>query len=140
MVLDVAKYRLSRRALRAGLIGGMFHAVVGVALWHWFQFTDFASLLGQGRIAFVVYNGIGLVILGAVPAVLLLRSRLVSPALIVGSAFVWSAYETWQVVQSGLVPVDPTPFGWYLLLWVAILAVVSLVGGLEYRLRDFRID
>ncbi|EMA63778.1 hypothetical protein [Halorubrum kocurii] len=77
--------------------------------------------------------------LGAVPVAILAETRLVAPSIVVGVAFAASAYGTWSVTvapAATLTPVDPTPFGWYLIGWVAVLGVALIVGGAEYAIRQ----
>jgi len=103
-------------------------------LWIWFGFTMRVDL-------FLVYNGIGAVLLGAIPTLLLVTKRLVTPSFIVAGALTVSAYGTWSVYVAPPVtptPVDPTPFGWYMIGWVIVVTLALVAGGTEYGVRYFR--
>lgn len=39
----------------------------------------------------------------------------------------------WTAIGDGATPVGPTPFGWYTLLWVGVVVLVSGVGWAEMR-------
>lgn len=133
MSTDATVVRLPRTTLVRALAVGGLHALMAAGLFELFGFT-------YPRIASVLaYQVVGMVLLGAVPAVLLLQARLVTPALTVGALGAWGVYRTWRTQQLGLTPVDPTPFGWYLLLWAAILALALFVGGVEYGVRRYAI-
>ena len=107
----------SRRALGIGLLAGLAHLVVVAALAEWFGFSI-------GVTPFLLYVAAGGLLLGAVPVAMLIEIRLVAPSIVV--AFAASAYGTWSVYVAPAVtptPVDPTPFGWYLIGWVVVLGV-----------------
>lgn len=126
----------SRRTFGLALFGGILHlSIVGV-LWLWFGFTTNGGL-------FLAYTGIGAVLLGAIPSLLLVTKRLVTPSLIVAGALTVSTYRTWSVYVAPTVtptPVDPTPLGWYLIGWFIVVVVALVVGGAEYGLRHFGKD
>jgi hypothetical protein len=124
----------STRTLVVPLLAGLLHATVAALLWTWFDFTTRVA----GNELFVTYVAVGAFLLGALPAVAVARARLLAPALVVEALFVLSAYGTWSLVAAGLTPVDPTPFGWYLLGWPVVAVGALLVGGGEYGLRRYR--
>ncbi|SDN00052.1 hypothetical protein SAMN04487949_3121 [Halogranum gelatinilyticum] len=113
-------------------IAALLHAALAALCWTWF---DFSTLLTNTELA---YLAVGSLVLGALPAVLLTSKRLRTPSVVVATLFALSAYGTWSVVSAGLTPVDPTPFGWYLLGWPAVAAAALLVGGGEYGFRRYR--
>ncbi|WP_144923575.1 hypothetical protein [Halorubrum salsamenti] len=121
----------SRRAVGSGLLAGFAHLIVAVALAEWFGLSIGATpLLG--------YVAAGGLLLGAVPVAIWVGSRLVTPTIVVGGALAASAYGTWSVYVAPVVsptPVDPTPFGWYLIGWVVVLGAALVAGGAEYGLR-----
>ena len=121
----------SRRALGIGLFAGLAHLTVAGALAEWFGFS-------VGVTPFLGYVAVGGLLLGAVPIAILVDTRLVAPSIVVGVALAASAYGTWSVYVAPAVtpaPVDPTPFGWYLIGWVVVVGAALLVGGAEYGLR-----
>ncbi|EMA64434.1 hypothetical protein [Halorubrum lipolyticum] len=121
----------SRRALGTGLLAGLAHLAVAGALAEWFGFSI-------GVTPFLGYVALGGLSLGAVPVAVLVETRLVAPSIVVGVAFVASAYGTWSVYVAPVAtptPVDPTPFGWYLIGWVAVLGAALVAGGAEYGVR-----
>jgi hypothetical protein len=124
----------SRNTLRLGLLGGLIHLGFAGGLWVWFGFTTRV----QGNELFLGYILIGAVALGVVPTLLLVTKRLVSPILTIAGFGLGSAYRTWSVYvapEIALTPVDPTPFGWYLLGWIVVIAVALILGGGEYWIR-----
>ena len=122
------------RTLAATLFAGVLHTAVSALLWTWFDFTTRVA----GNELFLTYVAVGAFLLGALPAVAVASARLVTPVLVVTVSFLLSAYGTWSLVASGLTPVDPTPFGWYLLGWPVVVGGVLLVGAGEYGLRRHR--
>ncbi|SEO92897.1 hypothetical protein SAMN04487948_10831 [Halogranum amylolyticum] len=116
------------------LLAALLHTVAAGVLWTWFGFDTGVA----GDEPFFAYVAVGAVLLGALPAVAVATRRLRAPALVVAAAFTLSAYGTWSIVDSGLTPVDPTPFGWYLLGWPLVAVAALLVGGGEYGLRRYR--
>lgn len=127
----------SRRTLGLGLLGGLVHSALASGLWVWFGFTTRV----QGNELFLGYILTGAVVLGVVPTLLLVTKRLVSPILAIAGLGLGSAYQTWSVYVAPEIaptPVDPTPFGWYLLGWIIVIAVALILGGGEYGIRHLR--
>lgn len=121
----------SRRAIGVGLSAGLAHLIVAGALAEWFDLS-----IGVGL--FLGYVAIGSLLIGAVPVVLLVENRLVAPSSVVCIALAASTYETWSVYVAPDVvptPVDPTPFGWYLIGWPVVIGAALAAGGGEYGLR-----
>lgn len=116
------------------LLTGALTLVLSGLLWTWFDFTTLVA----GNELFLAYVACGAFCLGAVPVVLLTRKRLRLPVLIVAALYVVSTFGTWSIVTAGNTPVDPTPFGWLLLLWPAVLVVTGLVAAAEFTVRRRR--
>ncbi|WP_306053652.1 hypothetical protein [Natronococcus wangiae] len=77
---------------------------------------------------------IGLVALGAVPALLFIRWRLRLPALVVAGGFAFATYGTWRYVQETVhVGASPSPMIVYAVVWFVPLALALVLGALEYR-------
>lgn len=89
----------------------------------------------SGAAFWYAFTAVGLVLVGLVPAVLVLEARLVAPALAVATGFAWGVQGTWLALQSPNAPVGPTAFGWYLLAWFLVLAVALLAGSVEFAAR-----
>lgn len=121
------------RPLLIGTIAGALHGGIGLGLWNFFEFESFPRMLSTEPL-FMGYTLLGMFALGFVPGLLYARWRAISPGLLEGGLLTLSAYGTWTVVRDGLTPVDPTPFGWYVLLWVGIIVLISVVGWGEVRL------
>ena len=134
MSLPVTTALPSRQGISFALCGGILHLSIAGILWLWFGFTARVDL-------FLAYISIGAVSLGAIPALLLVTKRLITPSLIVATALTVSAYGTWSVYIAPPVsstPIDPTPFGRYLIRWVIVVTVAFLAGGGEYEFRNSR--
>ncbi|WP_255246080.1 hypothetical protein [Halolamina sp. CBA1230] len=118
------------RPLASSLAVGVGHALLSTAL---SSFFGFASLLAQADTEplYVFYSLCGLFVLGFVPAVLYSKYRSRVPLALSVFLFVGSAFGTYRVVASGLTPVDPTPFGWYLLLWPACVVLYAAISVVE---------
>lgn len=119
---------------RPVLLAALLHPVAAGLLWTWFGFDTNVA----GEELFFAYVVVGAFLLGALPAVAFATRRLRAPAVVVVAAFTLSAYGTWSIVAAGVTPVDPTPFGWYLLGWPLVAIVALLVGGVEYGLQWVR--
>jgi len=121
---------VDERPLSIGLGVGVGHALLSTAL---LSFFGFAGLLSQVETEplYVFYSVCGLFVLGFVPAVLYSKygSRVPVPLSMI--FFIGSAYGTYRIVASGLTPVDPTPFGFYLLLWPGSVVLYAVVGAVE---------
>lgn len=111
-----------------GALAGVTHGIVALALWEFFGFERPERTLSTEPL-FVVYTLLGMFALGFVPGLLYATWRSVSPGLVIGGLLCLSSYGTWTTVRSGATPVDPTPFGWYALLWVGIAIPAAGAGG-----------
>lgn len=136
---------LSPGALRWALRVGVVHAVALVAV----RIGVLSSIHGGATLdvllgglypLVLVWTALGAFVLGAVPTYLALRARLVTPALLVGVLSVALAVTTVRDelgrASSGAVRAAAfTPLTGYLVGWFAVLALVLVVGFLEYVLR-----
>mgnify|MGYP007038797365 CR=1 FL=1 len=129
--------RPSSRTLAAG-VGGVVHAAVAGLLWTQFGFENLLTLLGSETL-YATYALGGMVLTGVIPVALSQWRGTATPLLFVAGAFVLAALGTWTTVRQGLTPVGPTPFGWYVLLWPAVVAVAGTVGEIELRARRYRL-
>ncbi|EJN58270.1 hypothetical protein [Halogranum rubrum] len=123
----------SNKTLTTSLLAGVATLALTALLWTWFDFSTRA-----GNELVFAYVGVGAFCLGVLPTALFTTKRLVSPVVVVSTLYLLSAYGTWSLVDSGLTPVDPTPFGWFLLGWPVVAVVALLVGGVELGLRRVR--
>lgn len=122
------------RSLTPGVVGGAAHASLAIALWSVFGFENLLTAASTETL-YVAYVLTGMFILGFLPTILLFKYQSRVPAILVTLLFALCAVGTWRTVQSGVTPVGPTPFGWYILFWVAVGVVVTLSGWIELRIR-----
>ncbi|NGM68909.1 hypothetical protein G6M89_07775 [Natronolimnobius sp. AArcel1] len=91
-----------------------------------------------GILMFVV-SVAGMILLGAIPAVLALRWRLVTPLGFVAIAFGWATYQTWlrslESVPGAGAGISPSHLSLYAFWSPLILVIALLCGGLEYVAR-----
>lgn len=129
---------VSRRTLLASVAAGLAHllAAVLVAEAAGDAVLGIATELPDGQpvehamLALVV---LGLVALGAVPALLFARWRLQLPALVVAGGFAFATSRTWRYVQETVhLGASPSPMIVYAIFWFVPLALALVVGGLEY--------
>lgn len=82
--------------------------------------------------AMLVLVVIGLVSLGAVPALLFARCRLRLPALVTAGAFAFATYRTWRYAQeTAHVGASPSPMIVYAVFWFVPLALALVLGAFE---------
>ncbi|MXV61681.1 hypothetical protein GS429_06305 [Natronorubrum sp. JWXQ-INN-674] len=131
----------SRRTVAYCLVGGIVHAIL--ALWLG------AAVRGRsipvstpdtpsGGLV-VAVTLVGLVLLGAVPLALRIRKRLVTPLVALGVLFAWAFVSSWFHFETAR-DTGATPTGLYAdslfgVLWFVPLAVVLLLGIVEYAVR-----
>jgi|AntRauTorcE11898_2_1112593.scaffolds.fasta_scaffold02169_3 hypothetical protein len=120
------------RALLVGTVTGIFHGIIALYLWNWFGFENFRGMLSAEPL-FLLYTLTGMFALGFVPGLLYVKWESISPGLLISGLFCLSAYGTWTTIGDGSTPVDPTPFGWYILLWAGIAVFISGVGWTERK-------
>jgi hypothetical protein len=130
---------VSRRTLLASFAVGIGHllavalvaeaagdGVFGIAA----ELFD-AQPIEYAMLALVV---IGLVALGAGPALLFARWRLRLPAVVVAVGFAFATFRTWRYVQETTFPgASPSPMLSYAVFWFVPFALALVIGGLEYR-------
>lgn len=130
MPSEVLQESVDERLLSSNLALGGGHALLSFALWSFFGFEDLLASVGTEPL-YVFYLVGGMFSLGFVPSVLYSRYGLCAPVGLSAFFLVGSAFGTYQVVSSGLAPVDPTPFGFYLLLWPACVVLYAVIGAVE---------
>jgi hypothetical protein len=130
---------VSRRALLASLAVGIGHllAVALVAEAAGDGVSGIAAELFAAQpveYAMLAFAVIGLVALGAVPALLFVRWGLRLPAVVVAVGFTLATLRTWRYVQETVhLGASPSPMIAYAVFWFVPLALALVVGGLEYR-------
>lgn len=119
-----------RTAVVAGLLGGLVHAGLAVALWTVLGLDDLRELLAVKPL-YGLYLFSGMVALGFVPTVLYVARKRVLPALVVASFLLLSTLASWRAGPAEAPQGGPTPFAFYILLWVVIVALAVLVARFE---------
>lgn len=121
---------ISTSSIIGGLVGGLFHAGVAVFLWNYFGFDNLWELL-----LIKPFNGmyifLGMFALGFVPAMFYVGQKSVSPAIVVSVLLLLSGFGSWQAGPVHAPVGGPTPFGLYILFWVAVVALAGLAGEFE---------
>ncbi|MFB6300648.1 MAG: hypothetical protein ABEH65_10350, partial [Halobacteriales archaeon] len=113
---------------------GLGHAVIAVWLWNrWFE--KLGDMLAAKPFN-ALYILLGMFCLGFVPAVLYTHRELISPAAIVTVFLAMSVLGSWLAGPVGAPSAVPTPFAFYILLWIGILIVATISGILEMRWRE----
>ena len=137
------RWRFSRRTIAICFAGGIVHAIL--ALWLsavvrgsplWGPNTP-ETLSGMAVVSVTV---LGLVFLGGVPLALYYRDGLVTPVAALFLLFTWAFYSSFHHFEDARAT-DTTPIGLYTdslfgLLWFVPLAIVLLLGLLEYLFRS----
>lgn len=126
----------SNKTLSTSPLAGVATLALTALCWTWFDFSTHA-----GNELFFAYVAVGAFCLGALPTALATAKRLVAPAFVVSILYGLSAYGTWSVYVATTTPptpVDPTPFGWFLIGWPVVAVAALLVGGVEFGLRRVR--
>ena len=134
---------LSRRTIAICLAGGILHAIF--ALWlselvrgRSFWGTNMPETLSG--VALLSVTILGLVLLGSVPLVLFFRYRLLSPLLALLVCFTWAFYTSYQHFEearaTGATPLGLDADSLFGILWFIPLAIVLLVGLIEYLVRS----
>lgn len=121
-----------KRESIVGIASGIIHGAVAIALWSFFGFENLLELPTVEPLYFT-YIVVGMFALGFIPGLLYTKWNAVSPSILIGGLLCLSSYGTWQAIGAGATPVDPTPFGWYTLLWVAVVAVASVLAWMEIK-------
>lgn len=120
------------RALAFAIVGAIVHlALVFLAL------VVLAG--GSSNIVQVPpYIVAGLLLVGAIPAVLFTTDRVVSPSILVLGLFSLSFFSTWIAYQQGdapFSPMGPPPFHFYMFQWPLLIGVIFLFAYVEQKVR-----
>lgn len=108
---------------------GLFHAGVAVFLRDYFGFDDLRGLLLiKPLIGMDIL--LGMSVLGFVPALFYVGQKFISLALVIGGLLLLSASGSWL---AGPVRATPSPFGFYVVFWIGVVALAGSVGRSEYR-------
>jgi len=122
---------VTRTSIIGGLVGGLVHAGLAVFLWNnWFDNPWEKLMTKPLNGAYIV---LGMFLLGFVPVLFYVGETVVSPAIIVAVFLLLSGLGSWLAGPVRAPSAVPTPFALYILLWVGVVALASLLGGLEYR-------
>lgn len=122
---------ISTTTILSGVVVGLVHAGIAAILWNqWFD--NLGELLAIKPLE-GLYVGLGMFLLGFVPAVFYAGRKILSPAIIVAVLLVLSVVGSWVAGPVRAPSVSPAPFGLYILFWVGIVVLVGLSGRLELR-------
>lgn len=113
-----------RRAVAVAAAAGLVHAAVMT----WFAHRLGVALTGAPRWPFYLYGAVGMWLLAAVPVFLLVRRRLVAPALLLAAAVLLDVRAEFAASVDG-------PHALYFGAWFLSLAIVLVAAGVEYGLR-----
>lgn len=138
--------RPSNQSLRIGLAVGVGHLLLVTAVWVWFasltttpigvaQPIDVFSYTYPMNVWFVG-TIVGLILLGMIPTVLFLETRLILPLFIVSLWFLWRVFTEWSMIQSSPYPVKwRPPLDLYVFGGVWALTASIIGGAVESCLR-----
>ncbi len=121
---------VSKTSMAVGLIGGLLHAALAIALWTVFGLDDLVELASVKPL-YGLYVFSGMFALGFVPTVFYLARGTVKPALVVASFLILSTVASWQAGPAEAPQGGPTPFAFYVLLWIVIVVLAVLVARFE---------
>lgn len=122
---------VTRTSIISGSVGGLVHAGLAVFLWNnWFDNLWEMLITKPINGAYIV---LGMFLLGFVPVLFYASEKVISPAIIVTVTLLLSGFASWLAGPAGAPSAVPTPFALYILLWVGVVALASISGGLEYR-------
>lgn len=127
------------QSIRFALAAGLGHAVIA----HGIRTIGFGfELTGRGAVSYGVaaWMLLGATLIGATPAFLYARYRLLAPTAVVLALFAWAAWSTHQYVselrETGAAwAAAITPFTAYLVAWFLVVALAVLAAWLEHTLR-----
>lgn len=131
MAENPATSLISWSSLFQGSMGGMLHAGVAVVLWDYFGFDNLGELLLAKPLT-GLYILVGMFVLGFVPALCYAGRRFIAPAVVVGGLLLLSTAASWVSGTVRAPAGTPTPFGFYILLWIGVVALAGVLGGIEY--------
>lgn len=113
-----------RHAALVAASGGLLHAVVMT----WFAVRLGVTFTGGWKWFLYLYGPVGMWLLAAVPLYLLVRHRLVSPAVLL-TLFVFN--DVWTDFTASV----DDPHAFYFGVWFIFLAVLLVAAAIEYALR-----
>lgn len=113
-----------------GLLGGLVHAALAVGLWTVFGLDHLVELVSVKPL-YGLYVFFGMFALGFVPTVFYLAWERILPALVVASFLGLSTVASWQAGPAEAPQGGPTPFAFYILLWIVIILLAVLVARFE---------
>ncbi|MFB6360088.1 MAG: hypothetical protein ABEH59_02075 [Halobacteriales archaeon] len=119
-----------RTPLYGGLLGGLVHAGLASALWTVLGLDDLAELAAV-KALYGLYVLFGMFALGFVPSVFYIARGRVLPALVVASFLILSTAASWRAGPAEAPQGGPTPFAFYILLWIVIVVLAALVARFE---------
>lgn len=130
----------TERAVVAGTLGGLLH-LVGVGGLYVYRYGP--ELVGYSTTAnsfsrfgpFTLYVLLGAFVLGALPAVLLVERRLVTPALTVLAILSAVLLSTPGGLERAPRAAGPGNLAFYFALWIVPAFVASVLGGIEELVR-----
>ncbi|MCU4744724.1 hypothetical protein OB955_18295 [Halobacteria archaeon AArc-m2/3/4] len=131
-----------RRTLVIALAGGIGHAILALWLRAVVRGRSVPELIPDSPSGLVFFSltVAGLVLVGGVALALFVRNRLVVPLTGLSMLFVWAFYSSWRHFETaratGVTPIDIYTDSLFGLLWVVPLALVCLLGALEYGVRN----
>lgn len=129
-----------KRALIAGVGGGLVHFAIvggisvylyGLSVFGYSPATNAFHLFDLPQLSVIF----GSFILGAIPAVLLVERRLVTPSVVIGTIVASILLVEPGALERTLNPQLPTLLEFYFLFWFAPLFVACVAGGVEYFAR-----
>lgn len=123
---------VSRASVIGGLVGGLVHAGVAVVLWNFFGFDNLWEMLVLKPLngGYIV---LGMFLLGFVPVLFYVGKKAISPVIVVAGSLLLSGFGSWLAGPVRAPSAVPTPFALYILLWVGVVALAGLTGGVESR-------
>jgi hypothetical protein len=134
-----------KRTPIAGVLGGLVHFAIVGGLYAYlrgpelFGYSTYANSFFGLSDPVRIYVLLGAILLGAVPVLMWVEHRLVTPTVtivaIVVSILLFSPAGLERATGHG----GPlSMFGFYFMFWFAPLIVATVVGGLEYGARQLR--
>lgn len=132
-----------KRALIAGVIGGLVHFVVvggisvylyGPVIFGYSTATNSFAMFDPAHVSIVF----GSFVLGAVPAVLLVEYRLVTPPVTIAALVAGILLLQPGGLERQLNPQLPPIIAFYFLFWVGPLFIACFAGGIEHLIRRLR--
>ena len=136
---------LVRRSIVIGLLGGLVHALLALWLSGVVRGRSVPIQAPESPSGLVVFSGtvLGLVLLGGIPLVLYVRHRLLAPIVALAVLFAWAFGSSWRYFEparrTGATPIELYADSLFGVLWIVPLAVVLVVGLVEYGIRS-RLD